>query len=126
MEIDAIQTGGLDREAVLALSRRSNGRPLMQLVLHLSLLSAAAFLVSLARGSAVLAPAIVLEGVVLAFLFAPLHETIHRTAFSSRRSGARHTETGDARLLPLACERASLLVERNSREPDACAGCPRR
>ena len=30
------------------------------------------------------APAIVLHGAVLAFLFCPLHESIHRTAFASR------------------------------------------
>lgn len=36
------------------------------------------------RGSLWLAPALLVHGIVLTFLFCPLHETIHRTAFASR------------------------------------------
>ena len=38
----------------------------------------------LTKGSLLLVPTMALHGAVLIFLFAPLHETIHRTAFRSR------------------------------------------
>jgi len=40
------------------------------------------------RGSLLIVPAIVLHGIVLNFLFCPLHETVHLTAFASRRVNA--------------------------------------
>ena len=45
----------------------------------------AGILVATAQGTLWLAPALWAHGVVLVFLFAPLHETIHLTAFRSRR-----------------------------------------
>ena len=68
-----------------ALAARSDRRGLAQLALHLSALLATGSAVALARGSLWLAPALLLHGLVLIFLFAPLHETIYRTAFKSRR-----------------------------------------
>src|SRR4051812_18621206 len=58
---------------------------LIHLAGHLGLLGATTALVALTRGSALLLPALVLHGVVLTFLFAPLHESLHRTAFRSHR-----------------------------------------
>jgi len=51
---------------------------------HVLLLAATGLAIALTRGSILLPAALVLHGVVLAFLFAPLHEAVHRTAFRSR------------------------------------------
>jgi len=85
MEIDAIAIRGLERDTVRRLSRRSDAKGLLQLSAHLALLLASGYLVWLTRSSAWLALTIVVHGFVLIFLFCPLHETIHRTAFASRR-----------------------------------------
>jgi fatty acid desaturase len=74
----------IDKAALKRLSRRSDARGAAQLAGHLALLAATGVLVAWTRGSLWLAPALVVHGVVLVFVFAPLHETIHRTAFSSR------------------------------------------
>jgi fatty acid desaturase len=74
-----------ERRALLELAARSDRRGLAQLALHLAALLATGTALALARGSPWLAPALLLHGLVLVFLLAPLHETIHRTAFRSRR-----------------------------------------
>jgi len=84
MDIDAIAIRGLDRETVRGLSRRSDAHGSLQLALHAGALCASGFLVWASRGHLWLAPALVLHGVVLSFLFCALHESIHRTAFASR------------------------------------------
>ena len=84
MDIDAIAIRGLDRETVRRLSQRSDARGFLQLGIHAGLLFATGFLVWASRGHLWLAPAIVLHGLVLNFLFCALHESIHRTAFASR------------------------------------------
>jgi fatty acid desaturase len=84
MDIEAVAFHGLDREAIRGLSCRSNTRGLLQLAAHVMLLFATGFLVWVTRGSLWLLLAIVLHGVTLNFLFCPLHESIHRTAFASR------------------------------------------
>lgn len=66
-----------------ALQERSDAKGLLQLGLHLTLLLATGMLVARAAGWSLL-PAALLHGVALIFLFAPLHETVHRTAFASR------------------------------------------
>jgi len=55
---------------------------------HLTLLCATGVLVWSARGSSLIVPATVLHGIVLNFLFCPLHETTHWSAFASRRLNA--------------------------------------
>ena len=70
--------------AVRALTARSDRHGLAQLAAHLGVLAVTGGLVTLARGSLWLWPAMLLHGIVLVFLFAPLHETVHRTAFRSR------------------------------------------
>ena len=75
----------LDRETIRQLSRRSNGRGLGQLGAHLLLLTASGTLIWASRGTYWLVPALFVHGVILSFLFCALHESVHRTAFASRR-----------------------------------------
>ena len=84
VDIDAIAIRGLDHETARRLSQRSDVRGFLQLAVHVSLLSATGFLVWASRGHVWLAPALVLHGVALSFLFCALHESIHGTAFASR------------------------------------------
>jgi fatty acid desaturase len=64
---------------------RSDAAGLRQLALHLALLAATGALVLATRGSLWLLPAMLAHGIVLVFLFCPLHEASHRSAFRSRR-----------------------------------------
>jgi len=75
----------LDRTALKRLARRSDLRGALRFAGHLTLLVGTGTAIWLAQRSAWLAPALLAQGIVLAFLFAPLHETIHRTAFATRR-----------------------------------------
>ena len=84
MDIGAIEVRSLDRETVRRLSQRSDARGFVQLTVHLALLTVTGTLVWAARGHLWLAPALLLHGIVLSFLFCALHESIHRTAFASR------------------------------------------
>ncbi len=76
----------LDRAALRDLNRRSDRAGALQLGRHLLFIAATAGLVALALDTVWLVPALFLHGVGLVFLFAPLHETVHRTAFASRRT----------------------------------------
>ncbi len=76
--------GLLSRERLAALNQRSDARGAARLSGHLGLLAATGAAVALAQGSAWLAVAMAAHGVALSFLFAPLHECIHGTAFRSR------------------------------------------
>jgi fatty acid desaturase len=73
-----------ERGVLRALAARSDRRGLMQLGGHTGALLASGLLVAQAYGSLWLAPAMLLHGILLTFLFAPLHETVHRTAFDRR------------------------------------------
>lgn len=72
---------------MMHLNTRSDRRGAARAALHLGLLAGAGALVAAAPGALVL-PAMLLLGTVQAALFAPLHETSHYTAFSSRRINA--------------------------------------
>lgn len=74
----------IDRDRLAALNVRSDRRGLTQLAGHAAGLIATGVLLSRLQGTRLAIPATVLHGVVLIFLFAPLHESIHRTAFRSR------------------------------------------
>jgi fatty acid desaturase len=74
----------IDRKTLADLSVRSDAAGWRRLGAHALLLIAAGILVWLGRGTLWLWPAMLIHGVVLVFVFAPLHETIHRTAFASR------------------------------------------
>jgi fatty acid desaturase len=73
-----------DRAALRSLAVRSDGPGLRQLTCHMGALATTGLVVAQVSGSLWLAPAMLLHGVLLTFLFAPLHETIHRTAFRRR------------------------------------------
>ncbi len=73
----------LPADVLQRLSRRSDAKGLAQLAAHLVILLLAAFLLRASHGPWLL-PALLLYGAVLTFLFAPLHETIHYTAFKTR------------------------------------------
>jgi fatty acid desaturase len=85
METDFPACEGVDRDTLRRLSQRSNARGFMQLAAHLCLLGATGSLVFATRGGLWRLPALLLYGIVLDFLFCALHETVHRTAFASRR-----------------------------------------
>jgi fatty acid desaturase len=73
-----------ERQRLLQLAQRSDQQGLGQLAMHLAALLASAAAVLAARGAPWLLPAMLLHGILLVFLFAPLHEAAHRTAFRSR------------------------------------------
>jgi fatty acid desaturase len=75
---------GIDRARLLSLNRRSDMRGLRHLAGHGLLLLTTGMVLGLTRGTWWVVPAVVLHGIVLIALFAPLHEAIHRTAFRSR------------------------------------------
>lgn len=85
MDIDAIPARRIDRETLRRLSHRSDVRGFAQLAVHGLLLGATGVMIWVSRGTLWIAPAVVLHGAILAFLFCPLHEAIHRTAFATRR-----------------------------------------
>lgn len=72
-------------DTLLDLSRKSDSAGLKRLITHLFLIFACGFLVWSARGSWWIVPAWIVYGTVLVFVFSPLHECIHRTAFRSKR-----------------------------------------
>ena len=68
-----------------AFARPSDRAGLLRLAGHLGLLVATGALIAGSPGGPLLLPALLLHGIVLVFLFAPLHESVHRTAFRSHR-----------------------------------------
>jgi fatty acid desaturase len=77
----------LSSQELRALQGRSDRRGCVRLAIHLGLLVAAGWLVAVSSGWAVL-PAMFVLGLVQVALFAPAHETMHQTAFASRRPNA--------------------------------------
>ncbi|WP_428493142.1 fatty acid desaturase [Rhodopila sp.] len=77
----------LTNQELRALQGRSNLRGGVRLAIHISLLAAAGWIVTIASGWLVL-PAVFALGCVQVALFAPAHETMHQTAFASRRTNA--------------------------------------
>ena len=74
----------LDRAERGVLLARSDRAGLVRLLAHLGLLGTTGTGIALAPPFLLL-PAMLVHGIGLAFLFAPLHETIHHTAFETRR-----------------------------------------
>ncbi len=77
-------SGAIDKPALKALAERSDRRGFMRLAGHLAAILFTGLFLAVSWGSPLLLPAMVLHGVAVVFLFAPLHETIHGTAFRSR------------------------------------------
>ena len=71
----------LPETTLKVLAQRSDLRGLVHLTGHLAVLGITGWLVVMVLDSWWLAPAWLMHGLLLNFLFAPLHETIHRTAF---------------------------------------------
>src|ERR1700733_13460898 len=78
---------GLSNQELRALQGRSDWLGLQRLGIHVALLIGAGWLVAVASGWAVV-PAVFVLGLVQVALFAPAHETMHQTAFASRRANA--------------------------------------
>ena len=76
--------GRLSDDALSALVERSDRKGLARLALHLLAIAAAGTIYASAFETAWMLPAAWLYGTSLVFLFAPLHETVHYTAFRSR------------------------------------------
>ncbi len=83
--LDDSYGGVLDRTRLRALMTRSNARGGARLGGHGVLVIATGMVMSAALGSWWLLPAMTAHGGVLVLLFCGLHETVHRTAFRSRR-----------------------------------------
>jgi fatty acid desaturase len=120
-----------EREQLLRLAARSDARGLVQLACHLGALGATGTLVWYARSTAWVVPALLLHGIVLVFLFAPLHESVHWTAFRSRRlNDAVAWACGALLLLPPAYFRAFHFAHHRhtqdpQRDPELAAPKPR-
>ena len=80
----ASATGRLPDRELSALVERSDRKGLARLALHLLAIAAAGAIYASAFDTAWMLPAAWLYGTTLVFLFAPLHETVHYTAFRSR------------------------------------------
>jgi fatty acid desaturase len=77
----------LSIQELRALQGRSDLRGGVRLAIHVALLIGAGWLVAVASGWLEL-PAVFVLGLVQVALFAPAHETMHQTAFASRRANA--------------------------------------
>ena len=76
--------GHLSDDALSALVERSDRKGLAHLVLHVLAIAGAGAIYASVFETAWMLPAAWLYGTTLVFLFAPLHETVHYTAFRSR------------------------------------------
>jgi len=77
----------LAQDELRALSLRSNWPGIIRLSIHVALLALAGWWVAMAEGW-VLLPAMLALALVQAALFAPSHETMHQTVFTSAKANA--------------------------------------
>jgi fatty acid desaturase len=75
----------LPAETLKALYQRSDAAGLLRFAIHVALLLGGGWLIHLAWGTWWLAPAWLLQGILVMAMFAPMHESVHYTAFKSRR-----------------------------------------
>ena len=75
----------IDDDSLKILKQRSDYKGLVQLSAHLGLLLLVAVAIYPLRNSFWAFPLLLVYGTLLTFLFAPLHECIHYTAFASRK-----------------------------------------
>jgi len=83
MSPDVAATNRIDKRTLAPLLERRDLPGLLWLAGHLGLLVATGLLIWASLGSWWLLPAMLAHGVVTIFLFAPLHECVHGTAFAS-------------------------------------------
>lgn len=81
--IEVINRNLVSKKITKRLSQRSDQKGLMQLFGHVGLLCLTALAISQAESGRLFLIALLLHGIVLSFVFSPLHETIHYTAFKS-------------------------------------------
>jgi len=113
-------------DALDDLASRSDRKGLAQLSLHLALLGATSLLVVLAWPSLWVFLAWIVHGCVLVFLFAPLHECTHRTAFASRWiNDLVASVCGVVLLLPAHYFRGFHLAHTQERERDPELAAPK-
>jgi fatty acid desaturase len=99
--MDDVFADRLDAKFLQALNARSDVKGLIRWFGHVLALGALAALISALPFGPWLAPVLVIYGGLLIFLFAPLHESIHRTAFRARwLNGAAAFMAGAVLLLP--------------------------
>jgi len=77
-------SGRLSDDVLSALVERSDRKGLARLALHVLAIAGAGAAYAAAFDTAWMLPAAWLYGTALVFIFAPLHETVHYTAFRSR------------------------------------------
>ena len=77
--------GLLTREQLATLSKRSDVQGLAYLVAHFAAIGVTGWLLYLATPGWWMLPALLLHGVVVSYLFSPVHECCHYSAFRSRR-----------------------------------------
>jgi fatty acid desaturase len=120
-----------ERKALLQLTARSDLKGLVQLACHFCALLVTGALVWSAWSTPWLLPAMLLHGIILVFLFAPLHEAVHWTAFRRRRlNDAVAWACGALLLLPPAYFRAFHFAHHRhtqdpARDPELAAPKPR-
>lgn len=74
----------LPRKELKGLQRRRNGPALWFMAGHLAIGAVTTALIALAWGTWWMVPAMFAQGIVVVFLFAPMHECTHGTAFRTR------------------------------------------
>jgi fatty acid desaturase len=74
----------IDKETLASLKSRSDALGLLQFFSHLGWIAVTGTVVWMVRDTLALWPAMLLHGIGIVFLFAGLHETVHRTPFASR------------------------------------------
>lgn len=75
----------VDKKNLKPIMKRDNYHGIIHIIGHLLAILTTGLLLSITWGSWSAVPVFILHGVFLAFLFAPLHECIHSSAFKSRR-----------------------------------------
>jgi fatty acid desaturase len=81
--IETINRNQISKQITKQLSQRSDQKGLVQLFGHVGLLCLTALTISQAESGCLFLIALLVHGIILSFVFAPLHETIHHTAFKS-------------------------------------------
>jgi len=70
--------------AMRGLLERSDRKGLARLTIHLGLIALSSAGITFAQRSLLLAPAMIVQGILIAYLFSPLHEGTHYTPFKTR------------------------------------------